>query len=804
MSMKNYKKGLLTLMVLSAMSLMAAEDPTIYVNTFDDEDGENSSKCSLREAVTAASTHQAYGGCSKGQIYQTKINVIQLEAGTYNLNKELTPNSDMEIVGKAPSNFAKADALTNNYPALTPIQTVISGLNKSRIINTTNLNRPDVSLTNLVLKDAFSSSVGGALLLGGKTDLSNVSIQNAKATSGGAIYLNDVDNALTVAGGEFRNNQAKTGSVLAMSCMDNLNYTGRTISLSGSTYIQNGSANSQSMLTFCGLPAATLTANTLTENVANSTTGNIIEFSTKKGTTVTNLSESSALTMLSNTIIKNTAQSALLYNEFGTKALSFNVIGFNSNKSCLYNDGDVSQIKTANMTLRSNALNLTSGDICQLPVTTLADSSANNVLLDGQSFDSLFTPLQDASENTAFLPMYFLKDNATKTDLVDVGTLGCAELEQRGFKRVNNDTLDSAGNAVNSCDIGSTENLKLTLKNFTQVNVSVLDTISGFEKLYNLYKDTLNNTAINPEFLTYYKLQQSYYADLVNNTKSDQKYRTIFVDPLTTNTPEELVLSNGARQIKHLTVDNYTVTAVPVGVGKLDSSNNFLGSVDNNLKCSWNANLKSVLVYRLDDRLTPSGDSEICKYTLTEKGVTPAKSVSAYILGSFANIAPNVPEETTVKVEHGTNQKVNVDLLNGVNDDGDGLVSALTSNPNKSPYYLNSQGQTQAIRIIKIPDGVTMQAERTGACPGEDKKYSCYGGNMTFQLNNSLDVFNYTIEYAVYDADGTISTTSKLYLKNSALATGSTRTSGGGSFGWISVLGFMGVAVYRYRKQKKA
>lgn len=34
--MKNYKKGLLTLMVLSAMSLMAAEDTFIHVTTFDD------------------------------------------------------------------------------------------------------------------------------------------------------------------------------------------------------------------------------------------------------------------------------------------------------------------------------------------------------------------------------------------------------------------------------------------------------------------------------------------------------------------------------------------------------------------------------------------------------------------------------------------------------------------------------------------------------------------------------------------------------------------------------------------------
>ena len=88
--MKNYKKGLLTLTVLVTMSLMAAgEDYTIYVNTFADEDGENESQCSLREAITAASLHQAYGGCPKGQQHHTITNIIQLEAGEYKLNKEL-------------------------------------------------------------------------------------------------------------------------------------------------------------------------------------------------------------------------------------------------------------------------------------------------------------------------------------------------------------------------------------------------------------------------------------------------------------------------------------------------------------------------------------------------------------------------------------------------------------------------------------------------------------------------------------------------------------------------------------------
>ena len=52
--MHNYKKGLLCVMVLSAMSLMAAEDKTIKVTTFADENGENTNACSLREAIITA------------------------------------------------------------------------------------------------------------------------------------------------------------------------------------------------------------------------------------------------------------------------------------------------------------------------------------------------------------------------------------------------------------------------------------------------------------------------------------------------------------------------------------------------------------------------------------------------------------------------------------------------------------------------------------------------------------------------------------------------------------------------------
>ena len=142
------------------MSLMAAEDKTIYVNTFEDEDGENASKCSLREAVTAASTHRAYGGCAAGESYAANTaSIIQLEAGEYKLTKELEPHSSMVINGKSPTDYSRTGVLTNTYPALTAATTRISGQGKVRIFNTANLDKPEITLNNLILKDGFSSVI---------------------------------------------------------------------------------------------------------------------------------------------------------------------------------------------------------------------------------------------------------------------------------------------------------------------------------------------------------------------------------------------------------------------------------------------------------------------------------------------------------------------------------------------------------------------------------------------------------------------------------------------------------------------
>ena len=98
--MKNYKKGFLCTMILSAMSLMAAEDSTIYVNTFVDENGENLNNCSLREAIQTAKDNKSHGGCNAGNTNNGQKDIIQLEAGEYILTSELKPESDIFIYGR--------------------------------------------------------------------------------------------------------------------------------------------------------------------------------------------------------------------------------------------------------------------------------------------------------------------------------------------------------------------------------------------------------------------------------------------------------------------------------------------------------------------------------------------------------------------------------------------------------------------------------------------------------------------------------------------------------------------------------
>ena len=802
--MKNYKKGILALAILSTMSLMAADDKTIYVTTFDDEDGENAEKCSLREAVTAASTHKAYGGCPAGQSYASMTNVIQLEAGEYKLTRELQPNAAISIMGKLPADYSRPDTLTNTYPAITAMKTSISGQGRVRLFNTTNLDKPALTLNNLILKDGYSADLGGALYLGNSTNLNNVQILNSKAKTGGAIFLNDVNTGLTINRGVIQGNDATEGSVLAMTCNDNLVYTSRTVTINGVSIIGNGSANSLSAITFCGQPTATFTANTITNNIANAQNGRIIQFSSSTPQGTVNLSPSSALGLVSNTIVKNSAYSTLLYNSRGSKSLQYNILAYNgTGKSCRYADGNVTDVTGTRFSNMYNAVVLSAGnDQCDIAKDILDDVKATLNDVSAVSFDTVLSDLQAPTEYTGFMPMYFPKNAGTDKDFVDVGAVGCSSSpDQRGITRIPDTTAAGTDEVKNTCDLGATEVLRLTATNLTSVNTSVVDILKGYQNQYDIFKGLVENKDTKPEFLSYYTMQMNRYNNLMNHTKSDQKYRTIFIDPFAPNLPDENVKADGGREIKHLTSENYDVKVESLGTGKLGDKNQFVGTIDPALRCEWNSNLQQILMYRTDDFITASGDYEFCKYTLTMKGSNPAKSSSAYVIANFVNVAP-IAKDASFTIQHGTEQKIDINLLDQMNDDGDGLVSTLSNKSTKSRYYINAAGQDLAIRITSLPDPVAVTAERSGPCPGNDKKQTCLGGKITVQIKNTLDPFDYKFGYVAYDADGLASNNATVTLKNSA-STQSSR-SGGGATGWFGLLGLVGlIGLRRFSTSRK-
>lgn len=798
--MKNYKKGILTLTVLTAMSLIAAEqDKTIYVTTFADEDGENQSRCSLREAITASSLRKAYGGCPKGQQDATLTDIIQLEKGEYILNKELQPNSPVSILGKAPEDFARKDAITDEFPALITVQTTISGQGKSRIFNTANLNKPNLTLQNLILKDAKSSGVGGALLVGGQTELNNVSITNSKAMSGGAIFLNDVNSTLTITGGEFSRNDATSGSILAMSCSGNLGYTPHTIDLNTSTYIDNGSTTSQSIFDFCGQATAGFNSNTITLNTLNKASGSVIKFYAPPFPQQI-FSSGSSLTLLSNTIVKNSAQSILAYNNSGVKNLNFNIIGFNDAKACKYIGGDVAGQQTAGIAVMSNALNLVNeAEKCELPNNILENAKLNTVELNGQLFDNLLETMQLPDENTKFMSVYNPKDNGTNKDFVDVESIGCHTVDQRRITRIS--TNNNQASNINTCDIGAIERLKLTADNVSQTNISLTTLLDRYKSIADDNKRFLDDKTTDQALIPSLRINYEQALNLKNQTEKLKLYRPIFFDPFSQNLPHEYIDGNGVRAIAHLNKENYDVKVMNKGVGKIGTDGEFIGIPDSNLKCEWKQDLGKIVMYRTDDRLTPLGDKEICEYTLT-LNKPPRITANAYISGEFVNIPPVVPENTNIVVEYASNEKINLDLLKLANDAGDGPVSGLENKPNKSAFYLNEKGQTQAIRFTSIPSTVSIQAERKGPCPGLDRTSVCYGGKITAQLNNSLDVFSYKLTYNVYDVDGIISNNGFVNLNNTATAPDSVRVSGGGSMGWFSLIAFIGLGLMRKRTYK--
>ncbi|MCG9491711.1 CSLREA domain-containing protein [Acinetobacter pittii] len=810
--MKNYKKAFLALAVIAAMPLFA--DTTtgrIDVTTFDDEDGDNTNACSLREAIKTAELRKSYGGCTVIDTRETTQKSIQLQSGTYTLTKELLPNANIAIFGTDPVDWQKKSVLTNDYPAQLDLQTRINAQGKSRIFNTTTYKQP-LSLNNVILENGLTTGQGGAIYAGADIALQNSQILSSRATSGGAIYLASPNITLSVNHSLLKGNNATQGSVLSMGCFSDTVYAPRTITLTSNSIVNNGNTASTSTFEFCGKPTATLSVNTIAKNIANSTNGSIIKFTGDTNNPANSssiLSSSSSLVLLNNTVVENSANSTFLYDKLGAKKLSFNVLAYNTGSyACKYLLGAVAEEKNVGLTLSFNALDWTSTAAkCDVPKESLPDGHTN-INIRGQSFSNLLSPLQTATAYTGFLPIYYPKNISSNTDLIDVdqdSKGSCATIDQRGLNRLADITSYYQPESRNSCDIGSVELMKLTSGDLEDVsNISLTTLIDTYQQNYDLFDNYIKDPKTPSNFITYYKVRLAEFKNLIDTTKANLKYRAIYLDLKNYDLP--LPAEDANHVLKFFNTTDYRITTEPLGIGalddKFDQSQIDALTDEDKVFCEWNNALQQIVFYRKDDIVTQAGTYAYCKYTIT--AADNKLSSSGLIKARFNNIEP-VSGDGTITFKYLANETIPLNLLKYANDDGDGPVNTLLKP--KSQFWVNEDGVELPIYLPSktSKDGIfkVVKADREGPCPKDDKDKICYGGNIYIQANSVFNTFNDSLSYNVYDADGKISPKAgTINLVSTATTTDDTRGGGGGgSLGILSLASLLGLLAYRrYRK----
>lgn len=822
-----YRKSLLALMILATFSVTAATDKTIIVSTFEDEDGENASACSLREAIKAATDNRSYGGCSAGQLSIT--DQIKLKAGTYKLKKTLVVGSNLVITGDDAANYEAEDTYTGIFPARSELKTTIEGEDGFGLFDTT-AGRSGLTLNNVILSKG-KNAYGGAIRAGGPVTLNRVYILNSVANaSGGAIYLEGVNANLIASDVLFQGNNAPRGAVIGMSCIDNLGWTSHSIALERNSIINNGSASAKNIIEYCGTAVSTISASTVARNISIDST---LKFTHDEANKVYVLSPNSSLVLNSNTIVENTTNSTLLYDNVGNLSLSANILAYNKGgKSCRYGVANPSvalkDLKTSTVSATLNAVkppSLTGSqdDVCDLPGHIYAASI--NKFVSNITFSSLLnnlTPLKDGT-----LPFYLPKPKLTGTtaiNLIDAAERSCSTNDQRGVLR----SIESTGSNVasnNKCDIGSIEISNLYAADISTVNASASERIKLYEKNIKFYEDLLASDDLDSKVVNRYKQFLNEDQVGLKAFKESLAYRQAYANIFDVSTAQERYSSDQASTtFEKFADDKYNVMVEPIGRGSELFINNKDEALLNtaqkaNISCIWNPALKQILIRRIDNAngkpqavTTPAGDFEYCKYTLQLKSDPTIKSIG-YIQAQIVNLAPIANNDEFI-IKYGSNQQINIDVLVNDNDDGDGGPSVKGYPYDGSPFFKDeSNGRFANIKLIKKPQLGKLSFEYEQPCPDNSStrpEETCYGGKITYKSNNIFSTFNDSFSYKVLDKELLESNEAEVKLTNTATTTDDTRgesgsssgggggsNGGGGSLGIAGILSLFGLALWR-------
>jgi CSLREA domain-containing protein len=397
-----------------------AEAAAITVTTEDDEDNTDLSECSLREAITAANTDSAYGGCPAG----SGDDIITLPAGYYTLtidgtNEEDNATGDLDITSSL--------TINGEGEGITIIQGGSNSTNGiDRVLDTHGLHT--VEINDVRIRYGRAPGISGETDGGGLRNGSNLTLNNCTVSSNSAPTSAGRGGGITNSGALTLNNSTVGYNDSSYRGGGIYNKGNATMTLNNSTVNNNDTGDRGGG--FYNLGNLTLNNCTVSGNTSDMHGGGIH-------------TDAMALTLVHTTIASNTADNdnngtgdgGGIYVEGGTAHAMNTIIGRNQDWS-----GEAFDCSGTLTSQGYNLLEWTNG--CTFTPTTGDITGVN-------------PSLGLLAENGGATRTHELNSDSPAIDEIPDGVSGCqggASTDQRGYPRAGGFLWGGS-----SCDIGAFE-----------------------------------------------------------------------------------------------------------------------------------------------------------------------------------------------------------------------------------------------------------------------------------------------------------------------------------------------------------
>lgn len=738
----------------------------INVNTFDDEGGEGGG-CSIREALGAAASDVAFGGCTAG----FGNDVIQLQAGTYRLKGSLEIKNGITIRGASTTDADTVDPLTGAKPLRSSPKTTItmaSGVQARPFLITggEGVSLQDLTITGGVAADTAYRGNGGAIWAATRISLNNVVVTGNEAKGeGGAIFLSSVSGVEAVLTEISNNISARGAAAIGMTCYSAAAPDQHGIKLEQGLIYKNLSSDPdtdrRAAVLVCGDTNVTMTNATASSNdsaIVVNHTGLVP--ATATGISLQHVS-----------ILRNSRSGVDITNHnnsLNSLRIENSVVAFNGTAPVANCRGTVPTSVSRTM-LR----NLT-GENCQF-LNATEEPLQNKTELRGTSTDDAKFLVQFAH----LVPQRLgglTGVHMPKTTSVVAGALGsndsCLAVDQRGAAR----------NSANGrkCDVGAAELKELVVIDDTAANG----------------KDD--------------KAARSAKADVLSNDIAGEN-PLVDEDPTKPGSGTRFVMSS-ISEFACVDPDDLAAGSKPATSDVLDFVTRDIGTPDHpkpvHGRVERSADGKSLTYYPREDQQAAQGVTTSAAVACTYKAKDSSGAISANtakVSFSISNMTPVASGDTFTREQSGDPISFNV-VANDTDPDGVNGKLPPSGEPrlgaggtfNPAPLTRVDCSARQLVRITTQPtlgtvSGKTMAKITAGI---EEKIY--LDGQLTYTPRNSLSPFQDSFQYEVLDSDCQASNVTSVIIKVNV--TGANE-GGGGSFDGLLLLGGIGLLGLRRKRR---